>query len=57
MGFGVCLTDNWQLTIGYRLRYLSGNETWYSASRVERMELKVKQNLSHVAEVGLMYQF
>ena len=56
-GFGLCLNDNWQLTIGYRLRYLSGNATWEFSDAADRLELKMKQNLIHAAEVGVTYQF
>ena len=55
-GFGLCLNDNWRLTIGYRLRYLSGNATW-EFDGANRLELKMKQNLIHATEVGLTYQF
>ena len=53
-GFGLCLNDNWSLTIGYRLRYLSGNATWGMG---DMAELKMKQDLIHAAEVGVAYQF
>ena len=56
-GLGLCLNDNWQLTVGYRLRYLSGNATWKMVIGADGMELKMKRNLSHAAEVGVMYRF
>ena len=56
-GFGWCLNDNWQLTIGYRLRYLSGNTTWSAGSDVDGMELKMKQDLSHAAEIGVVWRW
>ena len=45
-GFGWCLNDNWQLTIGYRLRWMPGNMTWLAGSDVDGVELKMKQDLS-----------
>jgi opacity protein-like surface antigen len=56
-GLGWCLNDNWQLTIGYRLRYLSGNATWKMVIGADGVELKMKRNLSHAAEVGVMYRW
>ena len=57
-GAGVYLNDNWSLTVGYRLRYLPGDA---NGSRNFRWEIKlywkVKQDLSHAAEVGLTYRF
>ena len=55
-GLGLCLNDNWQLTIGYRLRYLSEKVTWRFGD-ADAAEFKMKQNLSHAAEVGVMYRF
>ena len=54
-GFGLCLNDNWQLTVGYRLRYLSGNATLRMGDVADGF--KMKQDLSHAAEVGLTYSF
>ena len=56
-GLGLCLNDNWQLTVGYRLRYLSGNVTWSYSDVADTVKLKMKQNLSHAAEVGVVYRF
>lgn len=56
-GLGLCLNENWQLTIGCRLRYLSGNATWKMVGGADLMEFEMKQNLSHGAEVGVMYRF
>ena len=56
-GLGWYLNDNWQLTVGYRLRYLSGNVTWCFVNGANGIEFKMKQNLSHGAEVGITYQF
>ena len=56
-GFGLCLNDNWQLTVGYRLRYLSGNVTLKMGEGADRMSFKFKQDLSHAAEVGVTYRF
>lgn len=57
-GAGVYLSNNWLLTVGYRLRYLPGD---VNGSRNFqggiKWDWKVKQNLSHAAEVGIMYQF
>jgi hypothetical protein len=51
------LNDNWQLTVGYRLRYLSEKVTWrFGDAAADMAELKVKQNLSHGAEVGVWYR-
>ena len=55
-GLGWYLNDNWQLTIGYRLRYLSEKVTWRMGD-ADVAEFKMKQNLSHAAEVGITYQF
>ena len=51
------LNDNWQLTVGCRLRYLSGNVTWSFGGGADVVKLKMKQDLIHAAEVGLTYQF
>ena len=56
-GFGWCLNDNWQLTVGYRLRWILGNTTWLSEDPADRFELKMKQDLLHAAEIGVMWQF
>ena len=56
-GFGLCLNDNWQLTIGYRLRYLSGNAIWGLYEGGSMARLKVKQDLIHAVEAGLTYRF
>ncbi len=57
-GAGVCLNENWSLTAGYRLRYLAGDvdgsKKWGGNYR---WDWKVKQNMSHAAEIGLTYQF
>ena len=55
-GLGLCLNDNWQLTIGYRLRYLSEKVTWRMGD-ADVAEFKMKQNLSHAAEVGITYRW
>ena len=58
-GFGVYLNENWQLTAGYRLRYLPGS--FQEGINNDAIGLKygasVKQDIIHAAEVGLMYQF
>ena len=56
-GLGWCLNDNWQLTVGYRLRYLSGNATWGIYEGGNAARLKMKQNLSHAVEAGVAYRF
>ena len=56
-GFGWYLNDNWQLTVGYCLRYVSDNIIWLIGDGVSRTELGMKQKLIHAAEVGLMYLF
>ena len=56
-GLGLCLNDNWQLTIGYRLRYLSGNATWGFYEGGSAARFKMKQNLIHAAEMGVMYRW
>lgn len=58
-GLGMHLSENWSLSVGYRLRYLPGDCTGskkYAHDRVT-WDWKVKQNLSHAAEVGLTYRF
>jgi opacity protein-like surface antigen len=57
-GAGIYLNDNWSLTVGYRLRYLAGDVDGVSDFRGGvKWDWKVKQNLIHVAEVGLTYQW
>ena len=48
-GFGVYLNANWQLTAGYRLRWMP--------SKLKDGDSCIKQNLLHAAEVGLTYRF
>jgi len=48
-GFGVHLNENWQLTAGYRLRWMPKN--------VPVSKIILTQKLLHVAEVGLTYWF
>ena len=58
-GLGWHLNDNWSLTVGYRLRYLAGDgraSGTFAHDRV-KWDWKVKQNLIHAAEVGLMWRF
>jgi len=55
-GFGLCLNDNWQLTVGYRLRYLSEKVTWLFGD-ADVVGVKMKQDLNHAAEVGVTYRF
>ena len=58
-GLGWYLNDNWSLTVGYRLRYLAGDgrESGTFAHDRVKWDWKVKQDLIHAAEVGLMYRF
>ena len=58
-GFGWYLNDSWSLTVGYRLRYLAGSchESGTFAHDRVKWDWKVKQNLIHVAEVGLTYRW
>ena len=58
-GLGWYLNDNWSLTVGYRLRYLAGDgraSGTFAHNRV-KWDWKVKQDLIHAVEVGVMYQF
>ena len=48
-GFGVYLNANWQLTAGYRLRWMP--------SKLKDGDSCIKQNLLHAAEAGLTYRF
>ena len=54
-GVGWYLNDNWQLTIGYRLRYVPDTINWRYGKVNE--ECEIEQDLSHAAEVGLVYRF
>ena len=58
-GLGVYLNDNWQLTAGYRLRYVPGSFRW--DDEIDDIALKygisLKQDIVHAAEVGLTYRF
>lgn len=67
-GFGVYLNENWSLTAGYRLRYLPGTARTSLPLKIidghhdnpedgASTDFKVKQNIIHAAEIGLMYQF
>ena len=58
VGTGFYLNDSWTLTFGYRLRYLprdvNGSRGFVGGVK---WDWKVKQNILHAAEIGLMYQF
>ena len=56
-GVGWYLNDNWQLTVGYRLRYVPDTISWLWKVDEGGMEFEMEQDLSHAAEVGLMYRF
>ncbi len=57
-GLGVYLNESWQLTAGYRLRYVPGSFEWCETLESgQKWSWKVKQDIIHAAEVGLTYQF
>jgi hypothetical protein len=57
-GVGVYLTDDWQLTAGYRLRWMPGAfESKKSLGGANNIVLKVKQPVVHAVEVGIMRRF
>ena len=61
-GFGVYLNDDWQLTAGYRLRYLPGDFRFNAGLTLVGVgdlvwDASMKQNVVHAAEVGLTYRF
>ena len=56
-GFGRYLNDSWSLSAGYRLRYVPSDFHEGFDDPYYEWFWKSKQNLSHAAEVGLMYQF
>lgn len=60
-GVGVYLTDDWQLTAGYRLRWMPGAFELKSNFNVGGVAgnsvLKVKQPIVHTVEVGIMRRF
>ena len=59
-GLGVYLNDNWQLTAGYRLRYVPGSFHWDEESDNVagfKSGFSVKQDIVHAAEIGLTYLF
>ena len=56
-GIGVYLTDDWQLTAGYRRRYVHGKFRYESNVSGIDCGYSMKQNIIHVAEVGLTYRF
>ncbi len=56
-GIGVCLNENWQLTAGYRLRYIPGSFHWDGKNDALEVGFSVKQDIVHAAEIGLTYLF
>ena len=56
-GIGVYLNENWQLTAGYRLRYVPGSFRSDGSVGAIKSGASVKQDLVHAAEIGLTYQF
>jgi hypothetical protein len=53
------LNENWQLTAGYRLRYVPGSFRWDESDDASGLKIgwSAKQDMIHAAEVGLTYQF
>ena len=56
-GIGFYLNDNWSLNVRYRLRYVPSDFREGFDDPYYEWFWKSKQNLSHAAEVGLMYQW
>ena len=60
-GIGVYLTDDWQLTAGYRLRWMPGafelKESFNVGGVAGKSILKVKQPVVHAVEVGIVRRF
>ena len=57
-GIGVYLTDDWQLTAGYRLRWMPGAfESKMNFGGAGDVVLKVKQPVVHAVEVGIVRRF
>ena len=60
-GVGVYLTDDWQLTAGYRLRWMPGafemKRSYDVGGVVVNSVLKVKQPVVHAVEIGIMRRF
>lgn len=52
-GLGVYLNESWQLTAGYRLRYVPIGFEWCGIG----WSSKVEQDILHAAEIGLTYRF
>ena len=60
-GIGVYLTDDLQLTAGYRLRWMPGafelKERFNLGGVAGKSILKVKQPIVHAVEVGIVRRF
>ncbi len=60
-GIGVYLTDDWQLTAGYRLRWMPGafemKQSYNIGGVADNSVLKVKQPVVHAVELGIMRRF
>ena len=60
-GVGVYLTDDWQLTAGYRLRWMSGAFEIKRSFDVDGVAVnstvKVKQPVVHAVEIGIVRRF
>ena len=56
-GIGVYLNENWQLTAGYRLRYVPGSFRSDGSFGAIKSGNSYKQDIVHAAEIGLAYQF
>lgn len=59
-GIGVYLTDDWQLTAGYRLRWMPGAfemKQSFNGGVAGNSVLKVKQPVVHAVEIGIVRRF
>ena len=60
-GIGVYLTDDWQLTAGYRLRWMPGafelKESFNLGGVAVNGIVKVKQPVVHAVEIGIVRRF
>jgi hypothetical protein len=60
-GIGVYLTDDWQLTAGYRLRWMPGafelKRSFNVGGVAGNSVLKVKQPVAHAVEIGIVRRF
>ena len=60
-GIGVYLTDDWQLTAGYRLRWMPGafelKRSFAVGGVAAESTVKVKQPVVHAVEIGIVRRF